>query len=376
MSNARSVRRFVSGILLLVLSVGAGQAFAQPATGGDSSGESQQSWRPQEPEPKDFDWIMLVSGEWLKGELISLYSDVVEFDSDELDELSLDWEDVLVVKTHRPYEVLFVDRSKYVGKLLVRDGQIHVLESSAGARSRETVLSIANTRGDFLSIWDGNISLAVDFRDGNTQRKDYTARIDTQRRTSETRFKLNYLYTFSKVENNTVEDSERLTTSMDLFLSDRWFIRPIQFEYYADEFQNIDERYTATSQIGYYLIDTSRTTWDVFAGPGYQVTHYVTVEPGRGEKEETAVGVVGTSLDIELTNDIDYDFNYEGQWVSDDAGGFNHHLDTGLSIEFLGDFDLDIRFILDRVEKPVPKADGSVPSRNDTSLHVGLSYEF
>lgn len=373
MNSARSIQGYIVAILLLVLMVSAGESQAQVAAG---EAPEQPAWRPQEPEPKDFDWIMLVSGEWLKGELISLYSDVVEFDSDELDELSLDWEDVLIIKTHRPYEVLFVDRSIHVGKLLVRDGEIRVLGSSAGARPRNTVLSIANTRGDFFSIWDGDISLAVDFRDGNTQRKDYTVRVDTQRRTSETRFKLNYLYTFSKVDNNTVEDSQRLTTSMDLFLSDRWFVRPIQFEYYADEFQNVDERYTATSQVGYHIIDNSRTTWDVFAGPGYQVTKYVTVEAGRGDKEETAVGVLGTSLDIEVTNNIDYDFNYEGQWVSDDAGGFNHHLDTGLSIEFLGDFDLDIRFILDRVEKPVPKADGSVPDRNDTSLHVGISYEF
>ena len=46
-----------------------------------------------------YDWLQLDSGEWLKGELISLYNFSVEFDSDELGVLSIDWEDIRYIRS-------------------------------------------------------------------------------------------------------------------------------------------------------------------------------------------------------------------------------------------------------------------------------------
>jgi hypothetical protein len=50
-----------------------------------------QPFPPTPPPPDKFDWIQLTSDEWLKGEFIALYDDVREFDSKELDELTLDY---------------------------------------------------------------------------------------------------------------------------------------------------------------------------------------------------------------------------------------------------------------------------------------------
>ena len=51
--------------------------------------EGQESWQPPPPMPDDFDWIQLTSGEWLKGEIIAMYDDSLEFDSKELDDLDV-----------------------------------------------------------------------------------------------------------------------------------------------------------------------------------------------------------------------------------------------------------------------------------------------
>ena len=54
-------------------------------------------WSPNAPAmPTEYDWVQLSSGEWLKGELISMYREELEFDSDELGLLVLDWDDVVV----------------------------------------------------------------------------------------------------------------------------------------------------------------------------------------------------------------------------------------------------------------------------------------
>jgi hypothetical protein len=71
-----------AALLILACLLGAGTALAQ---------EGDEPWQPQAPEgrPTDFDWIRLPSDEWLKGEIISMYDGVLEFDSDELGKLTL-----------------------------------------------------------------------------------------------------------------------------------------------------------------------------------------------------------------------------------------------------------------------------------------------
>jgi hypothetical protein len=53
---------------------------------------SPQPFQPTPPPPDKFGWIQLTSDEWLKGELVALYDDALEFDSEEMEELTLDWE--------------------------------------------------------------------------------------------------------------------------------------------------------------------------------------------------------------------------------------------------------------------------------------------
>ena len=60
-----------------------------------------RTWEQLTPSASRFDWIQLTSDEWLKGDLESLYDGKVEFDSDELDLLVLDWEDVKKVRHTR-----------------------------------------------------------------------------------------------------------------------------------------------------------------------------------------------------------------------------------------------------------------------------------
>jgi hypothetical protein len=57
-------------------------------------------WKATIPRPKEFDWSQFTSGEWLKGKIKVLYRYKLEFDSDKLGLLELDWEDVENVVGH------------------------------------------------------------------------------------------------------------------------------------------------------------------------------------------------------------------------------------------------------------------------------------
>ena len=68
-----------------------------------------EEWQPAAPMPTSFDWIQMASLEWLKGELISMYDDSLEFDSDEFDMQTVDWGDVKEIRTKGTMQVAFED---------------------------------------------------------------------------------------------------------------------------------------------------------------------------------------------------------------------------------------------------------------------------
>ena len=68
--------------------------------------------------PDTFDWIQLTSDEWLKGELIALYDGRLEFDSEELENLTFDWDDIRELRTGRVVQVRFKNRTQLTGRLL------------------------------------------------------------------------------------------------------------------------------------------------------------------------------------------------------------------------------------------------------------------
>ena len=71
------------------------QTEAVPENG---SNKTTQSWIPS---AVKYDWVQLTSNEWLKGEIKGMYDDSLEFDSDKLDLLNIDWDDVKILRSRR-----------------------------------------------------------------------------------------------------------------------------------------------------------------------------------------------------------------------------------------------------------------------------------
>ncbi len=85
---------------LLSLVVLAHVFFASSAMAEDD----MDAWRPKAIE---HDWIQLTSGKWLSGTILSMYDDTLEFDSEKLKILSIDWDDVKFLQSYQPFHVLF-----------------------------------------------------------------------------------------------------------------------------------------------------------------------------------------------------------------------------------------------------------------------------
>ena len=356
--------------LFLGLTLIGGSAFADdgpPLPPLEDEGGGTRSW----------DWVQLKSGEWLKGKITRMYDEKLFFDSDEFDDVSVDWGDVASLIPAGPVICRFEGRRTVTGELLMRAGHVRIKTGSRVIEARrEEVLSMLPGTGTGADFWSGRASLSLSTRSGNTRQTDLTIRGETMRQTSLTRFKASYTGEFSSVSNDATANSHRVPASFDVFLTGRFFVTVPTAQFFTDRFQNIQSRLSAGVGAGYEIIDIPTVLWDVSAGVGYQNTIYESVAVGADSSEnDTTVGV-GTKVEFDLPRGIEWDNSYKVQLVVSDIGKTNHHAESILSFDIWGPLEFDLSFLFDRVEDPVPDAEGVSPESNDYRLTAGLALDF
>ncbi|MCC4831388.1 MULTISPECIES: YdiY family protein [unclassified Shewanella] len=324
------------------------------------------------PQDSEFDWLQLSSLELLKGEIKNLYDDQLEFESDELDTLFIDWEDVKVLQSADVVSIGFMDLSTQSGKLLVRDGKMYI---DGQEFQRDQILTIIAGEQSESNYWSSKISLGANFRSGNTEQIDYSAIAKTKRRTTESRFNIDYIGNYSKSDSEEKINNNRINTNFDWFLSKQFYLRPVFAEIYTDKFLNIEYKVTVGSGLGYNIIDNSKTEWSISGGPAYTYTKFNNVEDGESTDSSSATVVVETVYDTELTSDMDFITSYRVQYGDDDSGGYTHHALATLEIELTDIFDLDLSFVWDHTASPQPDSDGLTPKKNDYQFIVGFGID-
>ncbi|MCL1126291.1 DUF481 domain-containing protein [Shewanella surugensis] len=348
------------------------QALATPAPKVLSEPAEKQSFTPAEltlPKDTQYDWIQLSSLEMLKGTLNNLYEETVEFKSKEFGTLSIDWDDVLQLHTSHIVSVGLEDLTTQTGQLTLINNQIDINHLQY---PKNEVMTIITGNDSESNYWSTKVTLGADFYSGNTDQIDYSAIAYTRRRTTESRFNLTYLGSYSRTDGVATINNHRLNSNFDWFISRHFYLRPVFGEVYKDPFLNYDYKITLGSGVGYNLIDTSTTEWKVSGGPAYVYTRFDEVESGEEQYNSSPAIVVETDFDTKLTNNIDFNALYRIQYGSDDAGGYTHHVLTGFSIELTESFDLDLSFVWDRVSQPQADSDGEMPKKDDFQFIVGL----
>ena len=324
------------------------------------------------PIDEHFDWVQLTSHELLKGEIKNLYDDKLEFESDELDTLYIDWEDIKELQSHALVSVGFIDLTTKTGKLIVKDGKTMINGEEFDRSQIMTIIAGQQTEANY---WSSKISLGANLRSGNTDQVDYSAIANAHRRTTESRYNLDYIGNYSKTDGDNTINNHRINTNFDWYLSKQFYLRPIFAEIYIDPFLNYEYKATLGFGIGYDIVDSSKTNWSVSGGPAYTYTKFDDVFADQNESETSAALVVETVFDTEITDDIDFNTLYRVNYGSDAAGGYTHHALAGFSIELTDMFDLDLSLVWDHINKPQQSADMSFPKQNDYQFIIGFGID-
>lgn len=332
--------------------------------------------RPPLPDAR-LDWIELKSGEWLTGRIKSMQHEKLEFDSEEMDLHTFDWDDIRTLRSPQLFSVGFDDKRTQDGSVLVESNLVQVISSgTTNVRPRGAVLAITPTGARELSKWSGQLSAGMSVRSGNTKEVEYNAHATIERRTPATRMTLDYLGNFSSVNDAETENNQRGQARFDYFLSRRLFVRVPDLEIYHDPLQNIDYRLTVGGSVGYDLVKNRRVEWNVTAGPAWQRTWYHSVPEGESERNDSLAAVLASRLDIEVTRRIDLMLEYRGQLTSRDSGESLHHALARLGFEIHKRLKLDLTFTWDRISQPGTEASGDTPATDDLRLTTGLGIDF
>jgi hypothetical protein len=328
--------------------------------------------------PRDgSDWLQLTSGEWLKGELIGLFDDHIEFDSEILDDLTIEMEDVAQFISTRTMGVQIQGEGLVIGKVLINENDVIV---SAGDHmetfEREQLVSLTRRAERELDRWSGELSFGTNIRRGNNDVVEYNTIAGFERRTAVSRAFIDYIGNFNETEGVRISENHRVNMVLDRFSGSRFFWRPFSGQYFRDPFQNIRNQTTLETGVGYDLVDTSRTNWEVTAGVGVNIVERVSVEQDQEKSSTSPSATFGTDFETELTSWMDFLLSFQMTFVDEESGDYQHHLLTTLSTDLIGDVDFDVSLVWDRVQQPPPNADGETPERDDYRMLVGVTWDF
>ncbi|MDG1051223.1 MAG: hypothetical protein P8R46_13525, partial [Planctomycetota bacterium] len=114
------------------------------------------------------DWIQLVSGEWLRGELLRVRDDSLDFDSDELDLQTFDRDDVMRIHSAQTDFVVTDDNRLFSGRLVVDGQDVWVISDRTVQIDRSELLAVVAAGDSDKGRLSGSLNLGFAVRSGNT----------------------------------------------------------------------------------------------------------------------------------------------------------------------------------------------------------------
>ena len=338
--------------------------------------EQSTKWSDTRPALVSADWVQLKSGEWLRGRIIAMQEDDLEFESDELKKLVIEWKKVRYIKSSAPYRLRFDDQVQAIGAIEITQKEVHVTTDYDDLTfDRKKLLTIASGKETEISLWTSKVTFSINVRRGNTDQTDFTSKITAKRQTILSRLVLDYLGNFTAIDKNETINNHRLNGIYNIFITRKMFLPLISAEYFRDPFQNIEQRVYVGTGIGYTLIKTNKSEWQVTGGPAYQATEFASVQPDQAQKDSTFTLILSTKFDFELNSKVDLEGSYTATLGDEATGNYSHHSTFTVETELTDDLDLDTSLVWDRTRQPVAEANGDIPEQDDFRFLVGLGYD-
>jgi len=334
-------------------------------------------WLPEGAKPEKWDWVLLNTGEWLKGTIEGIRNDRMDFDSDKFDDVQLKMEDVV-----RTYSVMVNTFVLTEQRVVVGVGEFFPdsveIKTKSGKYSypREELLSLVMGDRNERKLWSGKANVGISSSSGNTNQMTANIQASIRRRGAFLRLDSSYYGNFGQARGVTNVRNQQLSLQADLFIRDRFFLIPVVFEYYTDEFSNIDFRIRPGSGMGYQIAQSSDLEWDITALAQYQRLDFVSVLPGQNSNSESFAVSVANHTSWDITDDLSLDTDYTLTLPTTSLSNPDQQAIITLAVDITKYLSLTSTLNWTRVGNPQEQADGTVPEQDDISISFGFGFTF
>jgi putative salt-induced outer membrane protein YdiY len=273
------------------------------------------------------DQVSLKNGDRLTGTIVKSDAKTLLLKTDFAGDVTLQWEAVTSIVSSQTLHLALKDGQTIVGTVTTDDGKFEIATKDTGpvAASKDVIVGIRNDaeqkayddqierlRHPHLSdFWSGLLDTGLSLTRGNSESLTYNLSGKAARVTERDKITVytTAIYTDSTVDhiNSTTAHAIRGGIRGDLNVSDKLFVFGFtDFEY--DQFQDLDLRNVLGGGLGYHVINTKATTFDVFGGGSYDqdffgaVAATATTPATPAITRKTGEIVLGESFNAKVNN--------------------------------------------------------------------------
>jgi putative salt-induced outer membrane protein len=231
------------------------------------------------------DQVSLKNGDRLTGTIVKSDAKTLLLKSDFAGDVTLQWDAVTSIVSSQTLHLALKDGQTIVGTVTTNDGKFEVATKETGpvSASKDVIVGVRNDAEQkayddqierlrhphLADFWSGLLDTGLSLTRGNSESLTYNLSGKAARVTDLDKI---YVYTTAIYTDSTVDHINSTTAHAirggirgDLNVGDKFFVFGFtDFEY--DQFQDLDLRNVVGGGLGYHIINTKATTFDVFAG--------------------------------------------------------------------------------------------------------------
>jgi putative salt-induced outer membrane protein YdiY len=317
------------------------------------------------------DIIVLANGNAVTGEIESLDFGALEYGTDSMGTVFVDWEDIVSITSNQHMQVEITDGSRFFGNLEAADERFHIkvvtLSSSVEFATDEIIrITPIDVDETFVHRLEGYISFGF-----NTQN---ASGVSTMNLASDIRYRTQQ-YLIGLQANSTITDqpsedtTERASVNLNYqrFKGNRWFT-----DWYTgwekDDGVGLENRVTAGGALGRYLVQNNTHQFSLMAG--LQASRELLL----GEDDSTTQPegrLTARYLFRKLNPQSSFNLTFNVYPLLEDFSQYRSDTDLALKYEFIQDLNFELTFFHTYVSEPPVGAE-----KEDYGVTTSLGYSF
>ena len=342
------------------------------------------------------DQVTLKNGDRLTGTIVKSDAKALVIKTEFAGDVNVQWDAVTGIASSQPLHLALKDGQTIVGTVTTADGKFDVSTKETGAvtASKDAVVAVRDDAEQkayddqierlrhphLTDFWSGLLDTGLSLTQGNSDSLTYSLSGKAARVTDRDKITV---YTAAIYAKSTVNNVSNATAHAirggvrgDLNVRDNVFVFGFtDFEY--DQFQDLDLRNVVGGGLGYHVIKTANTTFDVFAGGSFDQEFFGAIPATATTPAVAALTrkggevVLGEELDAKLNKRTTLSERFSIYPNVSNTGSYRFQFDTTAATKLKNWLSWQATYSDRFLSDPLPGL-----KKNDLLLSTGLRLTF